>query len=276
MIKVVLVRLQGDDLPDGLRLSIAAELARAFKAHIVGLYINALPSLAVPVDAMSGDGWAHLLATAREAGDVVAASLSARLQTLGTSAELRRFDVFGDDIGPICAREARAADVFLTLRPSSEGETERRDVVEAVLFRGGRHVFLVNDHRTFSAGFDHAVIAWNGSREAARALAEARPYLLKARQASVLAVNKGPAVEIDAMTGNDAVTYLAAHGIEARLRHVKKQKSVSDTIIAEVGALGADLLIMGGYGHSRFAEWLLGGTTRALLDRSPVPLLIAH
>jgi nucleotide-binding universal stress UspA family protein len=274
VIRVVLVRLTGRDPLDSQQLAAASELAQAFDAHITGLYINVLPAVLLPADAVSAQGPFSFVAEAREAGDVIARSLAAKLDELDQSAELRRFDVFGEDVQSIFAREARAADVYVSLRP--RGDKEGQDIVEAVLFRGGRHVLLVDNPRTFSAGFEHAVIAWNGSREAARALSEARPYLTKARNVTVMIVEKGVAADLETMTAEDVVNYLGFHGVQAQLRRIEVRKSVSETIIEEVAELRADLLIMGGYGSSRLAEWLLGGTTRKLLRQSPVPLLIAH
>ncbi|MDC9822648.1 universal stress protein [Devosia sp. ZB163] len=275
MIKVILVRFDGNTTPDGLRLHAARELAQLFDAQVVGLYLNVLPSPIPRVD-LHTDAWSPLVAAARKSGDIAAAELKTRLAELGQRSELRRFDVFEADIGWVCAREARAADVFLTLRPSASGDSERQDVVETVLFRGGRHLLLVNDRRSYEGGFKHAVIAWNGSCEVARALSEARPYLHNTRIVTVLVVGRGGHLEIDALIGEKALGYLKAHGIEGRLRTIPTQGSVADGLIEEFRALDADLAIMGGYGHSRLAEWLLGGTTRKLLQRSPVPLLIAH
>jgi nucleotide-binding universal stress UspA family protein len=275
MIKVILVRLDGNKAPDALRLDAARGLAQLFDARIVGLYINVLPAPVAGTE-VAVDAWSPLVAAAREAGDVAAAALRAQLQALEQPAQLRRFDVFEADVRGVCAREARAADVFLTLRPSAAGDVESQDVVESVLFGGGRHLLLLNDRHRYQDGFKHAVIAWNGSREVARALSEARPYLHRARTVTVLVVDRESRLEIDAMIGEDALGYLEAHGIKARLRPVPKQGTVADTLMQELGTLKADLAIMGAYGHSRLAQWLLGGTTRKLLRQSPVPLLIAH
>lgn len=275
IIKVILVHLDGHETPDGLRLDAARELAQLFDAQIVGLYLNALP---VPMagNGVSVDVWSPLVMAARKAGDAASTTLKKQLSTLGRPAELRRFDVFESDIASICAREARAADVFLTVRPSAIGDAESQEVVESVLFRGGRHVLLLNDRRNYANGFKHAVIAWNGSREVARALSEARPYLHNAHTVTVLIIDKESRLEIDALIGEDALGYLRAHGIKAQLRAAPKHGNVADTLMDELRTLGADLAIMGGYGNSRLAEWLLGGTTRKLLRQSPVPLLIAH
>ena len=106
MIKVILVRLDGNETPDGLRLAAARDLAQLFDAQIVGLLLNALP---VPVagTAVSVDVWSPLAAAARKTGDVASVTLKRRMAALGRPAELRRFDVFESDIGSVCARAQR-------------------------------------------------------------------------------------------------------------------------------------------------------------------------
>lgn len=276
MIKVILVRLKGDGKADELRLAAASGLAELFDARFAGLLVNELPSPVAPLDAAATNIWGNLLAEARQTGDTAAKALSARLAAMNRASELRRFDVIGDNVGHVCGRETRTADVFVTLRPADKGYPERPDVIESVLFRGGRHLFLVTEDRDYSKGFDHVVIAWNGSREAARALAEARPYLLAARAVTVLVIDKGVPLEIDELIGDDVVSYLDDHSIPAKLCLTKRRADVTETVIEEVVRLKADLLVMGGYGHSRLAEWLLGGTTWKMLRNAPVPLLIAH
>jgi nucleotide-binding universal stress UspA family protein len=125
--------------------------------------------------------------------------------------------------------------------------------------------------------FDRILVAWNGTRESARALAEAMPYLHKAQEATVVIVDDEPPAERRAVLGKDAVDHLKRHGINATLHRARlRDGDVGATMIAETRRLKADLLVMGGYGHSRLREWLLGGTTYALLHKAPVSLLLAH
>ena len=121
------------------------------------------------------------------------------------------------------------------------------------------------------------IVAWNSSREAARALAEALPYLKQAEIVAVVAVIEESNVETVVTLGMNALRHLAHHGIEADLRHVKNHiGDVGSVLMAEAEALSADLIVLGGYGHSRLHEWLLGGVTYKLLHEATVPLLIAH
>ena len=120
-------------------------------------------------------------------------------------------------------------------------------------------------------------IAWNGGRESARALAEALAYLNKAKEVTVLVVDDESSTELQTALGTDAVNHLKHHGINVALHRARiRDGGVGATLIAEARRLNADLIVMGGYGHSRLREWLLGGRTYELLHNAPIPLLVAH
>jgi nucleotide-binding universal stress UspA family protein len=202
--------------------------------------------------------------------------LEKRLEKLNQPAELRRFDVFNDIVGEVAAREARSADTFVALRPDGMPD-EPAHVVEGVLFGSGRHLLLVPDDPSHKALFDNIIVAWKGSRESARALAEALPYLQRAREVTVVVIIEEKDVEYEAVLGADAVRHLKHHGIDAALRHIPVQEEgVAETLLAEAKRCQADLLVLGGYGHSRLREWLLGGVTYKLMHQTVVPILIAH
>ena len=141
MIKDVMVWLDGS-IADEVRLAAAEDIARVFQGHIIGLFLNPLPSL-VPAE---GDPAgvvreAELMERAREVGDRMEAMLGRRLARLNHPVEIRRFDVFADDIANIASREARSADTFVAIRPNGSLDPDR--LVEGVLFGSGRHLFLV-------------------------------------------------------------------------------------------------------------------------------------
>jgi nucleotide-binding universal stress UspA family protein len=275
MIKDVMVHLDGT-AADEARLAAGNDIADVFHSHIVGLFLNVLPVLIVPEDGIGSMQSAELLNQARTAGDKVEEKLSQRLTRLQKPVELRRFDILNDTAGDVAAREARTADAFVALRPNgaSRGAEE---LVEGVLFGSGRHVWLLPTRKSAKAAFDRILVAWNGSRESARALAEALPYLHKAKEAVVVVIDETSATEGQAIVGKDAINHLRHHGITAVLhRAIVRDNDIAATLIAEARRLKSDLIVMGGYGHSRLREWLLGGATYKLLHKSPVPLLIAH
>ena len=274
MIKDVMVRLDGS-AADEIRLAAAKDLAETFDGQLIALFINELPHI-VPDEGIAVVDSVDLITQARKAGDAIEGKLNDRLSQIRKKFELRRFDVFGDVVPDVAAREARSADTFVAIRPNG-GVDESPRVVEGVLFGSGHHLLLVPRQKTETHAFDHIVVAWNGSRESARALAEAMPYLHRAKEVSVVSVIEDQEIEQDAVLGEDAVHHLAHHGIKASLHHMKvENRDVAATLLGEAQRRGADLIVLGGYGHSRVREWLLGGVTHRLMHKSPLPLLLAH
>jgi nucleotide-binding universal stress UspA family protein len=275
MIKDVMVRLDGSTA-DEVRLSAANDIADLFDSQVTGLFLNVMPLVVAPEDGVGALAATELMEAAKEAGDKVETRLRERLNRLQKPVELRRFDILSDAAADVAAREARTSDTFVASRPNGAPH-EPEHLVESVLFGSGRHLFLVPSRKPEKVIFERIVLAWNGSREAARALAEALPYLQKAKEVTVLVVDDEPPIELNATLGVDAVKYLKHHGINATLHRARmRDNDVGATLIAETRRLKADLLVMGGYGHSRVREWLLGGATYTLLLNAPVPLLIAH
>jgi nucleotide-binding universal stress UspA family protein len=274
MIKDVMVPLDGTR-KDEARLAAVDQIAETFDSHVIGLFLNVLPLL-IPEEGNSLEAAEsiRLIEKARAYGDKLEEKLRQRLARLQKPVDLRRFDTFSNAIGAIAAREARTADVFIAMQPNG-ASAEPEDLVESILFESGRHLFLVS-RKSAPAAFDHVMVAWNGSREATRAVAEALPYLRKAETVTVVVVDEGPQLEEKASAGKDVVEHLRHHGIGAELRRVNKDGHVGATLIAESKRLKPDLIVMGGYGHSKLREWLLGGATYEMMHNSPTPLLMAH
>jgi nucleotide-binding universal stress UspA family protein len=261
MIKDVMVRLDGTS-GDDARLAAAAQIARMFESHITGLFFNVVP-----------EGRTGASGKAAETENL----LFERLERLQLSAVLRRLDVRDElDISESALPVVRTADVFVALRPN-RGAGEPKDLIDNVLFGGGRHLFLVPENWTGFTPLENILVAWNGSRESARAMAEALPYLHQATKVGVLVVEGEHESKTDPMKANDAMLHLRHHGIDTvKYRAVGEEDDTADVLAEQCRGLGANLLVMGSYGHSAQHELLPGSTTSRMLRISPVPLLIAH
>ncbi len=281
MIKDVMVRLDGT-AGDDLRIGTAESIVRLFDGRLIGLYVNVLPSWIAPAEtdpAAAYAATAELLQAAHEAANYIEDRLLNRLDDLRLKqkAELRRFDVFSHDEADVTAREARSADVFVALRPNGKAAGvlhEPEHLVEGVLFGSGRHLCLVPPESQPNPDFHRIMIAWNGSRESARAMAESMPYLHNASKVSVVIVDDKRSPTI---LGDRAVNHLKHHGIEAQLHATTRGNAdVGEKLLSEIRRTRSDVVVMGGFGHSRLREWIFGSTTSEVLHQSPVPVLVAH
>jgi nucleotide-binding universal stress UspA family protein len=145
---------------------------------------------------------------------------------------------------------------------------------EDMALGSGRPVLVMPRREVPEAAGRHVAVAWNGSREAARAVCDAIPFLAKAEQVTVLSVGEG-----EDMDGGDPLlaAHLARHGIATAFRWVPcRAHGEVDALLLDVDRHGVDLLVMGCYGRARGVELVLGGMSRDLLHRSPVPLLMSH
>ncbi|MBF9232658.1 universal stress protein [Microvirga alba] len=278
MIKDVLVHLDGT-ADDDWRISHMEPIARAFEAHVTGLFLNRMVPGAMPIEAgyVGAQLLEKLLDQARDEGDRIQKSLAERLSRLNLPYEIRRIDAFSDEIPEAGALEARGADICIVLRPYTRDGAQRwLGLVEGVLFGSGRGILIVPEKKPVRHAVEHVVIAWNASREAAHALAEAMPLLKKAREVTAVLVDP-EIVEAEEHPSARLLRHLEHHGVKANICVLRTNgERVSEILIKEAEKTDADLMVTGGYGHARIREWVLGGVTRELLHLSPIPLLLAH
>lgn len=180
------------------------------------------------------------------------------------------------DLPDLVVRTARTHD--LTIVPLSGKYDDQQSVARAVVFGSGRPSLVLGQSAVDEAatGCGHAVIAWDGGASAARALGDALPVLTQAAQVTVLIVaDDKPSV--DAHLADDIVRHMRAHGVEPMVRTLPRDgRSAGAVIDAYVRQAGADLLVMGAYGHSRAREFVLGGATEHMLGAPPCALWMAH
>jgi nucleotide-binding universal stress UspA family protein len=276
MIGDLCVYLDGGDLDDG-RLAAAGQLATKFDAFVLGLYVNPSPNLyAYGELAMAADFLDQIRRNSRERGDQDVKMLATKLERLDAKSELRRRDVWDDALELTVTREARAFDLFVTTRPYGF-DNPAAHVSEAVLFGSGRPSFFVPPSMTSTMALDRILIAWRNTRESARAVAEAMPFLSAADNVTLAMVgDDDQSMAERAAEGSDIARHLDRHHVPVEVRPVPTGHGVAHTMLEEAQLSGAGLIVMGGYGHSRYREWILGGVTRDVLSLATIPVLTAH
>jgi nucleotide-binding universal stress UspA family protein len=150
------------------------------------------------------------------------------------------------------------------------------DFAERLLLSGGRPLLIVPYAGEFGDVGKRALVAWNASREAARAVTDAIPLLREAQGVQIVAFDPEGAAHGE-IPGADIGLYLARHGIKVTVsQQTAPDVDVGNQLLSRAAELGSDLIVMGGYGHSRLRELVLGGVTRTLLGSMTVPVLMSH
>lgn len=270
LIKDIAVHLTGSE-EDEVRLGYAETLSERFQAHLTGLYTHLLPEV-VGADPSGMVGLEAWFEESDSQAKQTFERLKGRFDRLGMPHEVRRLDVLSGTAGAALSDEARTVDLFVATRPYGDPADDVHMEV-SVLFESGRASLFVPPKAPAPKGFGTVVVAWNGSREAARAVAEAMPLLEQASQVIVVVVREDDGTA----PGGDIARHLSRHGIAAVVHATDPGlDGAGAALLGEAHRVGATLLVMGGYGHSRFREWVLGGATRYVLTHADIAVLMAR
>jgi nucleotide-binding universal stress UspA family protein len=252
--------------------------------HLAAAFLTPLPDepLAYEPTVVAGV-WAELLGRARSDAEAERKRVEVRLKQAGGECELRNAEALSRDLGRVAAVHARYADVAIMTRPADGvGAELREEIVEGILFHSGRPALIAPPGWTAPkqgrAIGKRVVVAWDASREATRALSEAQALLEGAEHVTVVTVDAKPKMFGHGdQPGANIAAHLSRRGLKAEVRNVDSMgRAAALAILEEATALQADLVVMGGYAHSRLRELVFGGATRDLLRAATVPLLMAH
>lgn len=282
-VKDILVHLDTGPRSDA-RLSLAAGLALKHGAHLTGIYIVDVPSAdifsgaAMPLISESPTSVVERL---RAEAIAIAAPIETqfrdRLQRDGLTGEWRLAEGHQAATFALHARYADLAVVGQT-NPYQPNESGLEAVPVTTLLTSGRPLLVVPFAGDYPTVGDRVLIAWNASREAARAVNDALPLLAGARAVTVLAINpKHGLGGLGDVPAADIALHLARHGVKAEAAHtVATDIPEGEALLSYAADISADLIVAGGYGHSRVREMAFGGVTRTLLAEMTVPVLLSH
>ncbi len=260
------------------RLDVAIALAQAHSAHLTGLYIAADPVLP---GGMSAEVPVRFLDTLRaqvaERSAAAEAGFAAAVERVGLTADCRTTRCPGSRVAEVIALHARHADLVVLGQPEPEANGEvNAQVPEDVVLSAGRPALVVPYIGTGKRLGVRVMVAWDGGREAARAVGDALPLLARAESVAVLVINPSQGGHGE-QPGADIALHLARHGITVEAQHLEaKDLSVGDALLSRLSDQDIDLLVMGAYGHSRLRELVLGGVTRKIFQQMTVPVLMSH
>jgi len=277
------ILLQIDSYPEATSpeaMEQAAKFAAAVGGVLTGLAVEI--DISAPKNALAD----YLIGLTRLAEDEEQKSRQACKSALETfSSKAREMGVFGaalrgranmECVGEFVAKAARTRDLCLV--PVADRADGQRSIAESVVFGSGRPVLLFRPGvaNLLDEGLSAVVLAWDGSRSAARAMADALPVMLKAREVRVLTVVDDKP-EARSGHGGDAVRHLQAHGVNAVADEVEAGSRRIGLALEEYASdCRSDLLVMGAYGRSRVQEFILGGATKHMLRDPKVPLFLTH
>jgi len=275
--KSILVNLSGaHGHPYALATAIA--VARACDAHLEGIYVYEPPYYryefaygAITADLEAQDQ------KARDAAEEAVKDFRNQAQQAGLQ-NVEWFYTSGDLLATL-TRRSHAADLVITeqLTPETDETHVGADLPADLAIACGCPVLVVPRDEAATAVPKRILIAWNGSRESARAVLDALPLLTRAEAVQILVAPRSTD-EMESSTGREVQRLLRHHGVDAQIEQVKQPDAggAAHAIIGHAHAFGAELICMGAYGHSRLREIVLGGVTWRMLRRSALPLLMSH
>jgi nucleotide-binding universal stress UspA family protein len=255
----------------------AISVAEAFGAHVLGIAVAYEP--VIPGTVMGGIPPEIIESQRSESNQKARTAVSRFEQAVkrtGVSGETRTISASISGAADQIGRMGRRFDLVIVGQPERQKSLPDEVVDEGVLFESGRPVIFVPFIQKGGMTLDRIMVCWDGSRAAARAVADAMPFLKKAKQVEVVIV-ADKAGKKDEVPGADLGQHLARHGLKVEVKRITSPDiDVPSTILSYAADSSADMIVMGGYGHSRLREFVLGGATRGLLEAMTVPVLMSH
>ena len=280
MIKDILIPYVNKD-SEHAPAAMALALAETFQAHVAMLVTVDVPA-PMPSDwgAMAYDVYARLHEEAHRRASERADALRERFSRSNVPLEIRTTEAVSLYPQNTAAMHARCADLTVLPTMPRDGVDNMfvHDHFHDILRYSGRPVLVVPEGSTATLPPKRVVIAWKPTREASRAVSDAMPLLHKADRVDVLVID--PAIGEAAHGGEpgaDIAAHLARHGLKVEVvTRSSMNFSTAYALLEYARTVGADLVVAGGYGHSRLREAMLGGTTRELLQTTHLPVLFSH
>jgi len=276
--KTILVHLNNEARVRDV-LGPALDLARAFEARLIGLYVFPAYRLAPPVPMPFAKDLAGQIRGAITKEAQAVKSLFAEMTKIeAIPTEWRSITTEGRDPALIVLEHSRAADLVVASQADPSWQlSDILDFPDRLAIESGRPVLTIPNVGRFKGLPRIVTVAWSGRREAARAVFDALPLLKRAQLVHVTTVDEASESFAGGLAGTAIADTLARHGVEVQISSGEaNEATVGEELRSRAVEHGSDLLVMGCYGRSRFREFALGGATRHMLRDMTIPTLLSH
>jgi len=255
----------------------AVSLAGIFNAHLVGIAFAYDPAAranliaGIPAELIDAQR-----AASRNLAKEAVAFFEASAKQTGVMTESRIIDVAPGNVGNTFGQISRSFDLSVIRQAEPNKAAQEVPIIEGALFESGRPVIVVPYIQTQGAKFNRVMVGWDGSRTAARAIGDAMPVLERAKMIEVFTVVAGTTKNAE-FPGIDIGQHLSRHGLNVEVKRIAAESiNVPEAILSHAADISADFMVMGGYGHSRLREYVLGGATRGILASMTLPTLMSN
>lgn len=276
MIKDILVNLSAYAKRDAA-VDYAVSLGAMFEAHLSGVAFAYEPVVAAsamggaPIDFIDAQR-----AENRRICETATKAFNDAASRAGVSAECHVFALGVAAAADQFGQMARRHDLSVLMQTGGEDDSAGGEMlIEAAMFQSGRPVLVVPYIQKGGVTLDRVMVCWDGGRTAARSIGDAMPILRKAKAVS-LVMATGEEGKRDTVPGADMAHHLARHGVNVEVQRIVVEGNVHGALLSHAADISADFMVMGGFGHSRLREFVLGGVTRAMLRSMAVPCFMSH
>jgi nucleotide-binding universal stress UspA family protein len=279
-LREIVVFIDGHTKAGGI-LEFAGELAEEHGARLIGVFLQPEPTITPAETFARGTGMQRVSESHRSQleridadyrdlfGDIV------RRHRLPPDSEWRSLPYFSGEVGA----HAYYADVVVVAQPRPDGRTDRPPgLAESLILTSGRPIIVFPSVSTVSR-IRRILVGWNARRESIRAVADAMPALMKAEAVEVLVIDHERTAGHGEDPGAEVARHLARRGVKVDTRHLssaKEKEEVGHLLLSQAATFGADLLVMGAYGHSQLRDWMFGRVTRTVLREAGLPVLMSR
>jgi len=258
-------------------LEFAGILAQEQGARLISVFMQPEPTVTPAETFARGNGMHSVIEVHRAQLERIEADYRALFEDIvrrhGIRSEWKSLPYLSSEVGV----HAYYADLVVIARPESAGQTAGPPgLAESLVLSSGRPIIVLPPRGTVSR-IRRILVAWNATRESIRAVADALPLLVKAEAVEVLVVDHERHPGHGPEPGADIARHLARHGVHVEVRRLSSGgKNVGHLLLSQAAAFGADLVVMGAYGHSHLREWMFGGVTRTVLYEAGLPVLMSR